>query len=106
VSGIEAWNHLRVRSRPVRPARFRQRAPASYRHEAELARRQAARPKALTPAQRDAILALGDDLGQVWDAPTTTDKDRKQLLRTLLEKVNITARHDDADPCSSARRLT
>ena len=66
--------------------------------EAELTRRQAARPKALTPAERDAILALGDDLGQVWDAPTTTDKDRKQLLRTLIEEVNITARRDDPDP--------
>jgi DNA invertase Pin-like site-specific DNA recombinase len=66
--------------------------------EAELARRQTARPKALTPAERDAILALGDDLGQVWDAPTTTDKDRKQLLRALLEEVNITARRDDPDP--------
>ena len=55
-------------------------------------------PKALTPAERAAILALGDDLGQVWDAPTTTDKDRKQLLRTLLEEVNITARRDDPDP--------
>ena len=66
--------------------------------EAELARRETARPKTLTPAGRAAILALGDDLGQVWDAPTTTDKDRKQLLRTLLEEVNITARRDDTDP--------
>jgi DNA invertase Pin-like site-specific DNA recombinase len=66
--------------------------------EAEFARRQTARPKTLTPAERGAILALGDDLGQVWDAPTTTDKDRKQLLRTLVEEVNITARRDDPDP--------
>ena len=66
--------------------------------EAELARRQTARPKTLTPAERGAILALGDDLGQVWDAPTTTDKDRKQLLRTLLEEVNFTARRDGPDP--------
>jgi len=66
--------------------------------EAELARRQAARPKALTAAERTAILALGDDLGQVWDAPTTTDKDRKQLLRTLLEEVSITLRRDDPGP--------
>ncbi len=69
--------------------------------EAELARRETARPKTLTPAERAAILALGDDLGQVWDAPTTTDKDRKQLLRTLLEEVNITARRDDPDPHAS-----
>jgi DNA invertase Pin-like site-specific DNA recombinase len=66
--------------------------------EAELARRESARPKTLTPAERAAILALGDDLAQVWDAPATTDKDRKQLLRTLLEEVNITVRRDDPDP--------
>src|SRR5207344_467245 len=58
--------------------------------EAELARRQTARPRALTPQEKQAILALGDDLGQVCNAPGTTDKDRKQLLRTLLEEVNIT----------------
>jgi len=69
--------------------------------EAELARRQTARPKALTPAERAAILALGDDLGAVWDAPTTTDKDRKQLLRTLLDEVNITLRRDDPGPHAS-----
>ena len=50
--------------------------------QAELARRQALRPKTLTSAERAAILALGDDLHQVWDAPATTDKDRKQLLHT------------------------
>ncbi len=66
--------------------------------EAELARRETARPKTLSPAERTAILALGDDLGQVWDAPTTTDKDRKQLLRTMLDEVNITLRRDDPDP--------
>jgi hypothetical protein len=47
-------------------------------------------------AERDAILALGNDLDQVWAAPTTTDRDRKQLLHTLLDEVNITL-HRDAD---------
>ncbi len=42
-------------------------------------------------------MALGGDLGAVWDAPTTTDKDRKQLLRTLLEEVNITVHRDRAE---------
>jgi len=41
-----------------------------------------------------AILALGDDLAAVWDAPSTTDKDRKQLLRTLLDEVKITVCRD------------
>ena len=62
--------------------------------EAELARREKARPATLTGAERAAIFALGDDLGQVWHAPATTDKDRKQLLRTLLDEVAITVRRD------------
>jgi hypothetical protein len=66
--------------------------------EAELARRETARPKTLTPQEKQAILALGGDLGAVWDAPTTTDKDRKQLLRTLLDEVNITPHRDDPGP--------
>jgi DNA invertase Pin-like site-specific DNA recombinase len=69
--------------------------------EAELARRQTARPKTLTPQEKQAILALGGDLGAVWDAPTTTDKDRKQLLRALLDEVNITLRRDDPGPHAS-----
>ena len=66
--------------------------------EAELARRETARPKTLTASERASILALGDDLGAVLDAPTTTSKDRKQLLRTLLDEVNIAPRRDDPDP--------
>jgi len=66
--------------------------------EAELARRETARPTTLTDHERAAILALGDDLDQVWTAPTTTDKDRKQLLRTLLDEVNITVHRDDPEP--------
>jgi len=58
--------------------------------QAELARREAARPTTLSAAERAAILALGNNLHQVWTAATTTDRDRKQLLRTLLDEVNIT----------------
>ncbi|HTY29231.1 MAG TPA: recombinase family protein, partial [Mycobacterium sp.] len=57
--------------------------------EAELARREAARPKTLTPHEKSVILALGDDLPGVWSAPTTIDKDRKRLLRSLLDEVNV-----------------
>jgi DNA invertase Pin-like site-specific DNA recombinase len=57
--------------------------------ETELAHRETARPKTLTSGERTAILALGDDLDRVWTAPSTTDKDRKQLLHTLLEEINI-----------------
>jgi DNA invertase Pin-like site-specific DNA recombinase len=65
--------------------------------ETELARREQARPRALTPQERAAVLALGDDLESVWHADTTTDKDRKQLLHTLLEEVTISLHRDDTD---------
>jgi len=50
----------------------------------------------LTLPQRDQILALGTDLKQVWDAPTTTDRDRKELLQSLLEEVKIDVLADQA----------
>jgi DNA invertase Pin-like site-specific DNA recombinase len=62
--------------------------------QTELARREAARPKTLTTQEKSQILALGDDIGQVWSAPTTTDKDRKQLMRTLLEDIHISLHRD------------
>jgi DNA invertase Pin-like site-specific DNA recombinase len=65
--------------------------------EAELTRRETARPKTLTPQEKSAILALGDDLAEAWSAPTTTDKDRKQLLGSLLEEVNIAVHRDHTD---------
>jgi DNA invertase Pin-like site-specific DNA recombinase len=57
--------------------------------EAELALRQHQRPRALTEDERERLLALGTDLGRVWSAPTTTDRDRKQLLRTLIDEVVV-----------------
>jgi DNA invertase Pin-like site-specific DNA recombinase len=64
--------------------------------EAELERRQQRRPKTLTTHERAAIRSLGDDIGRVWQAPTTTDRDRKELLRTLLEEVIVTVDRDAA----------
>jgi hypothetical protein len=58
--------------------------------EAELARREKRRPAALSAGERAMVLALGDDLDGIWAAPSTTDKDRKQLLHTLLDEVIVT----------------
>ena len=57
--------------------------------EAELANRESARPRPLTREERESILALGKDLKRVWSAPTTSDRDRKELLRTLLDDVTL-----------------
>jgi DNA invertase Pin-like site-specific DNA recombinase len=58
--------------------------------EAELTRRQYKHPKSLTEEQRTRIGALGADLKRVWEASTTTDRDRKELIQTLLDEVCIT----------------
>lgn len=36
------------------------------------------------------LARLAGDLPRVWEAPTTTDRDRKQLLRCLLDDVVLT----------------
>jgi DNA invertase Pin-like site-specific DNA recombinase/predicted DNA-binding transcriptional regulator AlpA len=55
--------------------------------EMELRRREQQRPNTISPEQFKRIQMLGSDIGQVWAATTTTDRDRKELLRTLLEEV-------------------
>ena len=57
--------------------------------EAELERGLGRRPGTLTDQERIKIRALGTDLKTVWEAPTTTDRDRKELLHALLDEVNI-----------------
>jgi hypothetical protein len=56
---------------------------------AELTRREQQRPRPLQAQERAAIRLLGSDLKRVWSAPTTVDRDRKELLRALLEEVII-----------------
>jgi DNA invertase Pin-like site-specific DNA recombinase len=55
--------------------------------EMELRRREQQRTSSLAPEQLQAMQRLGSDIRQVWAATTTTDRDRKELLRTLLEEV-------------------
>ena len=55
--------------------------------EMELRRREQQRPSRLDPEQLRRLQMLGSDIRLVWTAPTTTDRDRKELLRTLLEEV-------------------
>ncbi len=64
--------------------------------EAELARKEQEQRLQLTDLQQEQIRALGSDLKQVWDAPTTTDRDRKELLRSLLEEVKINVLADES----------
>jgi len=63
--------------------------------EAELERKEQEQRLQLTDTQREQIRALGGDLKRVWNAPATTDRDRKELLRTLLEEVKVNVLTDE-----------
>ncbi len=60
-----------------------------------LERKSQLRPPTLSPEDYQRVRALGSDLKRVWAAPTTTDRDKKELLRTLLEEVIIAVQRDD-----------
>jgi len=76
-------------------AEWEQRLGELAQAQAELARKSRLHPQTLSADEHHRIDALGVDLQRVWIAPTTTDRDRKELLRTLLEEVIITVHRDE-----------
>lgn len=53
---------------------------------AEFARQQG---HVATPEQKAKVLALAKDLPRVWHAPTTQPKDRKRMLRLLIQDITV-----------------
>jgi len=51
-------------------------------------------PRVLSADQRAAIRRLAADIPALWDAPTTSDADRKQLIRQVVERVTVTVDGD------------
>src|SRR4030095_2260044 len=51
--------------------------------------------QALGPADAQRLRTLGDDVQRVWTAPTTTARDKKALLRALLEDVTMAVDRDE-----------
>jgi DNA invertase Pin-like site-specific DNA recombinase/uncharacterized protein YndB with AHSA1/START domain len=90
---VEPENRLVARTLE---AEWEQRLSEKTAAEAELAHREYQRPGRLTDEQRRQIHALGADLKRAWEATTTTDRDRKELLRTLLEEVKINLKRADS----------
>lgn len=68
------------------------RALESERHK--LAELEARHPEPLTDAERQALARIARDLPRLWDAETTTPRDRKELLRTLVCEVVVTVKED------------
>ena len=46
-------------------------------------------PTLLSDEELEKVRLLGADLSAVWEAPTTTNRDRKRLLRCLIEEVQL-----------------
>jgi len=57
--------------------------------KADLARRESERRRMITEQERSRLLAIGPDLVSLWNASTTTARDRKELLRTLIDEVIV-----------------
>jgi Recombinase/Recombinase zinc beta ribbon domain len=57
--------------------------------EEEYARMSKSQPSAITDADRNHIYALASDLPRVWNDPRTPARDRKRMLRLLIEDVTL-----------------
>jgi excisionase family DNA binding protein len=60
------------------------------RAEHDLAAQQARRPAALTPGELAWITRAGADVKAVFHAPTTTTRERKQLIRAVISQIVLT----------------
>jgi excisionase family DNA binding protein len=66
------------------------------RQRAALAALEHARPAPLTDPERRALARLARDLPKLWHAATTSDRDRKELLRALVREVVVTVHGPEA----------
>jgi excisionase family DNA binding protein len=63
---------------------------AAEQERGKLAAIEQARPSPLTDRERVALTRLARDLPRLWEAETTTNRDRKELLRTIISEIVIT----------------
>jgi DNA invertase Pin-like site-specific DNA recombinase len=88
---VEPENRLVARSLE---AQWEARLLEVDRLESEVKRLEQQHKANLTEDQRQSLLALSQDLPKLWHAPSTTWKQRKQLLELLIADVTL-VRHDD-----------
>jgi hypothetical protein len=68
--------------------------------KAQLMRREQQQPRMLGPDEGVRLLALGADLHAAWEAPTTSPRDKKELLRAALEESSSQSKAKNAAPIS------
>lgn len=89
---VEPENRLVARSLE---RAWEEKLAALRRAESDFAARQARRPTTLTVEEIDWVQRAGADVREIFDAPTTTPRERKQLLRALISEVVVTVNHEE-----------
>ena len=84
---VEPGNRLVARTLE---ARLEERLAAVTRAEADLAAARARAPIQLTSAELAWLTRAGADLRAVFDAPATTNSQRKQLIRAVIREITVT----------------
>jgi len=67
--------------------RWNERLAQVSQRQAEIEALETQMSPALTPQQRDALLALGSDLPRAWDHPSASNELRKRILRTTIKEI-------------------
>ena len=74
--------------------RWNERLAAVARLEEQIRSRQDEQPSALGDDERARLLALADDLPQLWNHPAASAETRKRILRTVLKEIMVTVAAD------------
>jgi DNA invertase Pin-like site-specific DNA recombinase len=91
---VEPENRLVARTLE---AAFEQALAVQRRAEADLSVQRSRKPTRLTSEELAWVARAGADLRAVFDAPTTTYRERKQLLRAIVAEVVVTVRKTDRE---------
>ncbi len=74
--------------------RWNDRLAAVARLEEQIRSLQNEQPRALHDDERATLLALADDLPQLWNHPAASNETRKRILRAVLEEIVVTVEAD------------
>jgi excisionase family DNA binding protein len=74
--------------------RWNDRLAAVARLEEQIRNLQIEQPRALHDDERATLLALTDDLPQLWNHPAASNETRKRILRAVLEEIIVTVEAD------------
>jgi excisionase family DNA binding protein len=74
--------------------RWNERLAAVARLEEQIQSLQNEQPGALRDDERATLLALADDLPQLWNHPTASNETRKRILRAVLKEIIVTVAVD------------